>query len=720
MEYRKENYIKKYPLPISIKGMAKIIDQMKNSICKIQLNNSHGTGFFCSISFDNNEIKGLITNNHLLNYSILKERKRIELSLNDDQQLKIINLEDKRILYTNEKYDFTFIEIKEHDNIKNFLELDNNFFQENSYHSHNMDSIYIIQYPKENVQVSYGVLKEIKNSRILHLCCTESGSSGSPILSLNTNKVIGMHIKKSIRYNFNKGIYLKYPVKEFYDELNGFLSYNSLVDEMTKFYTIQNTPNFRLVFNSNKENNIEDNSKFNKKNNEVYKKKICNLHFICKNCGQFPLIKFKSSNWASMSCACKDLQNLHLENFFKNYIVAENDKINLIQCNEHHKIFNYYCKECFRDICEDCLLKKKTHSKHKLKYFDKIKFDINIKIEKLKDKLNIKEENFKNDCITVDGNYTIEKLIKILINDLNTSPNNNLFTTIESIYNFIFCQGIEITNIEAIENLNKTEIINSIIINGQNFSNIGKLTIGNLLNLNILSLPNNNIQDISPLQDSNLLGLKFLDLSFNNIDDNAIPIFKNLNLSSLNFINLSSNNLKSFSIFKAFENYNKLKDCFIGNNKFDDDITKVVDEEYYLPSIQEIDLSDGVFSRNSVKIINKFKLPNLEKIYLNNNSLDNLCFIDKLQSQKLEKITLNNNNINIIKISNEYNNLKVIEIKNNKIRDLDSINNIINKLPKLKIINLKGNEINFKNINNQNIFKDIILNKKIKIIYFNK
>ena len=55
-------------------------------------------------------------------------------------------------------------------------------------------SIYIIQYPSgKKAGVSYGIINNIDKFNIQHYCCTESGSSGSPILNISNNKIIGIH-----------------------------------------------------------------------------------------------------------------------------------------------------------------------------------------------------------------------------------------------------------------------------------------------------------------------------------------------------------------------------------------------------------------------------------------------------------------------------------------------------------------------------------------------
>ena len=50
-----------------------------------------------------------------------------------------------------------------------------------------------------------------------HLCNTEPGSSGGPILSQITNKVIGIHKAFNNYKKYNIGTFLKFPL----NELNG-------------------------------------------------------------------------------------------------------------------------------------------------------------------------------------------------------------------------------------------------------------------------------------------------------------------------------------------------------------------------------------------------------------------------------------------------------------------------------------------------------------------
>ena len=206
--------IENYPIPVSIKSTKIILEQLQKYICKILKNKGgKGTGFFCHINYENIIMPVLITNNHVINEYYLKNNQIIKITFNNDNEDKNIEL-NNRLIYTNEEYDVTIIEIKpEKDKIKYFLELDENLFKDESNLFYEKQSIYIIQYPKGEAAVSYGIINNIQSYDIIHLCCTDSGSSGSPILNLSNNKIIGVH--KEGKLKLNKGTFLKFPINDF-------------------------------------------------------------------------------------------------------------------------------------------------------------------------------------------------------------------------------------------------------------------------------------------------------------------------------------------------------------------------------------------------------------------------------------------------------------------------------------------------------------------------
>ena len=226
-EEEKEFNLSEYPNLIPYECTKEILNQMEKNICKIKIGQIQGTGFFCKIPFPNekNLLKVLITNNHIINEDILyKKDQVISIYIKEKKKIKELNLND-RIKYTKKKqeYDTTIIEIKEEDDINNYLELDDKIIKDiiNS-DNENVEFIdkthYIIQYPEGKLSVSFGVIKTIaddKKYKLNHTCNTKYGSSGSPILALN-NKVIGLQTGGTKKDK--KGTFLNYPIKDFIKE----------------------------------------------------------------------------------------------------------------------------------------------------------------------------------------------------------------------------------------------------------------------------------------------------------------------------------------------------------------------------------------------------------------------------------------------------------------------------------------------------------------------
>ena len=221
---QKEKYISTSPEPLFIEGTKKILNQMQKCVCKIYNGeNGAGTGFFTKIPYKSNLLPVLITACHIINEK--DKNKYITISLNDDKEKKLLKIDNKRKIYTNEILDVTIIEIKDIDEINNYLELDNdiinNIKNENEKILNNLKniysnkSIYCISYPKgRNVAVSYAQSPQFLEKKLQHKCSTLDGSSGAPILLIENQKVIGIHLSAS-KQNFNIGILIIYSIIEF-------------------------------------------------------------------------------------------------------------------------------------------------------------------------------------------------------------------------------------------------------------------------------------------------------------------------------------------------------------------------------------------------------------------------------------------------------------------------------------------------------------------------
>ena len=217
--------------PVNIEGTKKILDQLMNSIFKISIKGRLGTGFFCKIPFGKLALNVFLTNYNILDENDLKDNKQLNLSLYDEKETITIDFGIERQTYFNKEYNITIKELKEEDNIKNYLELDDDLFQDNIELNYINKSIYILHYPDEkNANVSYGLINNIEKYNFNHNCSIYKCSSGSPILNLESKKVIGIQKK-----GYNIGTLLKYPLKDFINNIEKkLININNVVYRIVK------------------------------------------------------------------------------------------------------------------------------------------------------------------------------------------------------------------------------------------------------------------------------------------------------------------------------------------------------------------------------------------------------------------------------------------------------------------------------------------------------
>ena len=257
-----------YPGIILYKQISLAMEQLNKCICKVfKKDNGFGTGFFCFINYQNKKFPALIVNNHLINEEFIKNNKTIFLELNNEK--KKININDNRIIYTNKNFNVTIIEINpDKDFIYNFLELDENIFKEVEL-MFIKQSIYTLQCEKK---VSFGIIKGIEDYRIRHLCSTDEGSGGSPIMNLSNGKIIGINVGASPKFNFNIGTFLKNPIKEFIEKYGNYITCKEQINSKT--YSIGS--NSIISNNETKILDLENKNKILEKslNSEIEKNKI--------------------------------------------------------------------------------------------------------------------------------------------------------------------------------------------------------------------------------------------------------------------------------------------------------------------------------------------------------------------------------------------------------------------------------------------------------------
>ena len=329
---------KEQPIPVSIGNSKIILFQMENCVCKIYLheeNDGIGTGFFCKITFNNNLLPVLITNNHVLNENDINNNNKI-LKLMVNNKIKKIKIDNSRKIYTNpdEDIDITIIEIKPNeDGINNFLEIEkDDIYQdkETIELEYKKKSIYIMHYPNDELKVSYGLIKDIfDNKKIEHYCTTEKGSSGGAILSLKTLKVIGIHCGTFKNYEFNYGIFIKYAIDEFNKYNKNKNGINIIYktnkegegDIFGKKFVENNKNNIKLIINEN-ENKIDLIRRYKLKKGEnnikiIIKNKITNLEYMfeyCKSLINIEELKYLDTkdinNFSYMFFGCSSLSDI--------------------------------------------------------------------------------------------------------------------------------------------------------------------------------------------------------------------------------------------------------------------------------------------------------------------------------------------------------------------------------------------------------------------------
>ena len=213
------------------------LTKAKEFVCLIKYKGACGTGFFCDIPGmgDNAPLTFLLTNNHVFpqDYSFFGN-KFIDITINGNP--KRIELSGRKY-WTNSDMDFTCIEIKKEDNIKNTFSLDDNILKSNYSNEDYLNTSITTYALNKNgnfiLYYSYGYIKDCKKWNLIHTCNTYPGCSGGCIVIENTNRVIGIHRGWNKEKNINLGIFIKDVIDDIkkteVEKVNHY-SYNLFID----------------------------------------------------------------------------------------------------------------------------------------------------------------------------------------------------------------------------------------------------------------------------------------------------------------------------------------------------------------------------------------------------------------------------------------------------------------------------------------------------------
>lgn len=493
------------------------------------------------------------------------------------------------------------------------------------------------------------------------------------------------------------------------------------------------------------DNNISFKKNFSENNDkENIKIKFKTKKIICKECNSCPKIYLNNDRYSiNLICNCKEYENMELDYFMKNFVLEEeeeNDKYsnkikydNYCQCEKHlGNIFAYFCNDCEGNLCNECYTEIKSHLMHTIINFNENKImkkinEIKIKISELK---NINSSNFKSSEKNKKY-FNFLEIIRIILEVYENYRCYNLYRCINNIYDSLKKENEDNNQIivhdkimkeyfkvrfskelkKVLEKNKNGDALKSIRINKKYFNSFDILSNKDFKNLKLLELSDNNIEDLTPFLNYKFPVLEELNLSMNKIDDeNANKLFK-IEIPNISFINLYYNNLRKYDFFKHIHVFRKLTKLFIGLNKFNKGKSEIDENTIYdCSTIEEIGLTKGVFSDESIELISKFKFEKLKILYLNCNNLSNLSFVEKLNCniENLEEFWLTSNDISEFYPLIKFNNLIKIILKDNIISNIDKLVDFVKHFNKLKIIDFTENEIDKNNKDNYEIIEKSI------------
>jgi len=363
---------------------------------------------------------------------------------------------------------------------------------------------------------------------------------------------------------------------------------------------------------------------------------------LCLTCKTMPIIKpfdpvFQT---AFVLCKCNEEGKImSYEEIMDLFLFKEeeNDAIdNYIKCKKHNELFKYYCENHEKHLCENCYLSHKCNIKYVLNFQNlKYEYDIDEKIKYINKILLNLDESF----------ILLKNLIFILFEQYNKFPNYNIIKNINNFYWSFF-----IKDEEKSQNENNQILISS----------------------KVLDFSNSHINTITFLINKDLKNLKVLNLENNKLNNEQIFLFKKLKCKNLEILNLAMNYFTDYSLLTVFDNLSNLIDLDLNTNRLYENVEVLKNKTIAYYSIEKLNLSNGVFSNDTIRFISKIIFKNLKDFDLSSNNLDSISFIKFInyegEKKSLEKLKLCNNEISIDSIKNEdleylnriYLNLKLV------------------------------------------------------------
>ena len=613
--------------------------KMEQSMCRIEfeklednkLKNGHGTGFFCEIE-GNFPIKyALFTNNHVLNESNLEIGKIIKFkyfkskSFSNSYNIveKVIKLTSNRKIFTNEKLDYTCIEIFDSDGINNFFKIEQHiiFNQSNDGKIFKEKDIFILQFLKENeISFSDGKIMYVKDNLIIHGASTEEGSSGSPIIKRdkNNNYIIGLHKgtkRFGNKYLFNFGITFNSildNIKEKINEINCIyipdkdqkdiylihdynLDINEFFHEENKKIYLEAKSLNKTIFENNVELYVNDKKvKFNYKylfndSNEIkvkfkFNKILTNMSYMFYGCSSLKSINLSSfnankvNNMNSMFQKCCSLKSLDLSSFNTNNVNDMSYMFNGCFSLENIDLssFNTNNVKSMRTMFQKCCsLKSLDLSSFNTNNVNDMSYMFNeCSSLEIIDLSSFNTNKVNNMSVMFQKCYCLKSLDLSSFSTNNVNDMSYMFNKCSSLnnLNLSFFLTYKVNNMSSMfQNCCSLKSLDLSSFNTNNVNDMSYMFTGcsSLENIDLSSFNTNNVNNMNSMFQK-CCSLKSLDLSSfntNNVNDMSYMFNECSSLKSLDISLFNTNNVNYMMLI--FGNCCLNKENIIINNKKD-------------------------------------------------------------------------------------------------------------------------------------------------------
>ncbi|ORX77552.1 L domain-like protein [Anaeromyces robustus] len=363
--------------------------------------------------------------------------------------------------------------------------------------------------------------------------------------------------------------------------------------------------------------------------------------------------------------------------------------------------------------------------------------DQSIILERIRSIYSIEElKSIENLNISNEETSNVNGLDKMLNSLKNINLNNNRLSSFEGIPSSVIKLEINNNCLSSLEGLSNLSNIQYLNISNNSIENLQPLT--SLINLRELHANDNNISDLSPLYI--MKGLIKISLQNNcikalNVDyiNNSHYYWESLNLKKnnikvvngieylkcLKYLNCAFNQIKDLKIIHSISS---LKILILNDNFIEDFDGRTFGNLEYL----------NIDNNYINKISNIYRLSNLKVLYIRNQNNGNINFIEfdhlinlkeiYISGNKISSLDLFSNNIYLDIFSantcyineippnfvNNLTNLKVLDLRYNNIETLINLK----KLNQLKVLFLSGNKLK----DFYNMIKSLEYNKNIEYL----